>query len=951
MKHLLIAFVLSLTSLSESHAQFWAKDNGRFSIGDENAFAKLQVNANSSFSNPGIALLDSSATNTSGGILQFRSINYDDNHFNIQAKIGEFLYGQDSKLDFFWRDNLIMSIEGGSTPDHQLIYNPRNGIFRTGYLNTEPRGEYSVAMGYNNTASGYSSVALGGGSQAIGDNSMAVGGSIASGSNAAAFGLDNYASGPFSLAGGYQSSALELFSIALGDSAVASGVGSHAIGHKTLASGYASTATGSQTDATGLYSFTGGFATQATNTSSIAFGFVSQATGVSSSAFGYNTLAQGENAVAFNSITKALGQNSFTAGFDTKTTGWASSAFGDHTSANSYVSAVFGAYNDTIVTSTPDGWVDDDALFMIGNGLSNTERNNALAIYKDGNLVAKSYYMVNSNPGAIPLPVSGPGTRMMWIPEKSAFRVGTVSNDAWDQTNIGTWSLASGFSAKATQSYDIGMGYFAEATGGNSIAIGSGPKASGSSSVAIGESNIASGNWSLALGSSSVAGGTFSTSMGWHSQASGEISTSMGTASIARAYGSTAIGSYNDSLATSSPTSWVDTDPLFMIGNGTSEATRHNAFTLYKNGNLLAKHPTTVNTDPGTATLPVSGSGTRMMWIPEQSAFRVGTVTGDAWDASNIGPWSFASGMNTIASGNLSTAIGSSAIASGSTCIAIGTGAHASGYQTIALGHNTTASADWAFAAGDGSDATGVSSIALGKDNLASNGHSIALGIQTSATGLGSIAMGNGTEASGLNSTAMGNGTNASGDYSTAMGIGTYAPSDYGLSAGRSTIAKAHNATAIGAYNDTIAGSSATLWVETDPLFYIGNGSTILDRSNAMVVYKNGNTDINGYTRLGEATESAPKIKMKELPLSLTGSNYNSAVNIPHGLTAQKILSVSVMVEYEVGYFAPPEYSSSPNLRYSYYISPTEIVIQNNTPSGDCQICERFTKVLITYKE
>ena len=38
-------------------------------------------------------------------------------------------------------------------------------------------------------------------------------------------------------------------------------------------------------------------------------------------------------------------------------------------------------------------------------------------------------------------PVSGPGRRMMWYPEKAAFRVGQVDNDDWDRDNIGRYSL------------------------------------------------------------------------------------------------------------------------------------------------------------------------------------------------------------------------------------------------------------------------------------------------------------------------------------------------------------------------------------------------------------------------------------------------------------------------------------------------------------------------------
>jgi len=752
MKNLFFTLIMLLACISENHAQFWAKDNGRFGIGDENAYAKLQVNANSSFLNPGIALLDSSATNASGGILQFRSINYDDNHFNIQAKIGELASGVDSRFDFHFKENLLLSLKGSTIPNRYVLFDSYKGALRAGYVSEESMGDFSTALGYNNTASGTNSTALGGGNQAWGQNATALGGgSIAEGDYSTVIGNENHASGAFSLAVGRLSNAEEIYAVAMGDSTSASGASSVALGHKTHASALSSTATGYQTDASGLYSFSGGYYTQATNTSSTSFGFYSQATGVSATSLGYATLAAGENSIALNSVTKAFGNNALSSGYATKAYGWESSAFGNNTTTRSYVSAVFGAYNDTIATSVPDGWVSTDPLLMVGNGVSNTERNNAFTIYKNGNLLAKNPTTVETDPGVLPAPVSEPGTRMMWLPEKSAFRVGTVTNAVWNSVLIGTWSFASGFNSRAD----------------------------GIASTAMGAGCIAQGNTSTAMGLFSNALADYSTAIGYQAQASG--------------------------------------DKSIALGNSTN------------------------------------------------------------------------------ASGNYATSMGSVSIASGAVATAMGYNNEASGDHATAMGHSTNASG-----------------------NI-----SLSMGFNTNASGDGSMAMGWSSQAEGWMTAALGRGTHA----------------------------KAFTSTAIGSYNDEIAGSSKTLWVETDPIFYIGNGEMDSSPSNAMVVYKNGNTDINGYTRLGEAAESAPKIKMKELPLTLTGSTYNSFVSVPHGLTAQKILSVSVMVEWAVGYFAPPEYSASLNLRYNYYVSPTDIVIQNNTPSGDCLICERFTKILVTYKE
>ncbi|MBK8721436.1 MAG: hypothetical protein IPL95_03935 [Saprospiraceae bacterium] len=43
----------------------------------------------------------------------------------------------------------------------------------------------------------------------------------------------------------------------------------------------------------------------------------------------------------------------------------------------------------------------------------------------------------------------------------------------------------------------------------------------------------------------------------------------------------------------------------------------------------------------------------------------------------------------------------------------------------------------------------------------------------------------------------------------------------------------------------------------------IGNGINTYSLKNAMTVYKNGNTDLNGFVRIGEVSDGAPRIKTK----------------------------------------------------------------------------------------
>ncbi len=146
---------------------------------------------------------------------------------------------------------------------------------------------------------------------------------------------------------------------------------------------------------------------------------------------------------------------------------------------------------------------------------------------------------------------------------------------------------------------------------------------------------------------------------------------------------------------------------------------------------------------PATAgNIPVSGVGRRLLWYADKAAFRAGYVSGNNWDKTFVGNYSFAAGYDTKASGISSTASGYITTASGS--------------ASIAMGINTTASGDF--------------STALGSNTIASGSTSISIGHFTDASGDNSTALGYNTTASGSASIAMGINTTASGDYSTAIG-------------------------------------------------------------------------------------------------------------------------------------------------------------------------------------
>lgn len=227
---------------------------------------------------------------------------------------------------------------------------------------------------------------------------------------------------------------------------------------------------------------------------------------------------------------------------------------------------------------------------------------------------------------------------------------------------------------------------------------------------------------------------------------------------------------------------------------------------------------------------PIQGGGRRMMWYADKAAFRAGYINGNQWDENNIGNFSLATGRLTIASGDASTAIGARTTASGLGATAMGVLTTASGDYSTSMGKYTNATGYAATAIGDSSLASGTISFASGFRSTASGYYSTAMGENTAATGNYSTAMGTETAASGISSTAMGNNTSALGGASTAMGVGI--------------LARGYAGTVIGMYNDPTMSPVEPFPSSITPLFVIGNGDDDANRSNALVVRKDGRVGI-----------------------------------------------------------------------------------------------------------
>lgn len=462
----------------------------------------------------------------------------------------------------------------------RMMWYADKAAFRAGYAdgtqwNQSQTGNYSFAAGKNSVASGETAIALGDSCRATVNNAVAIG----------------------------------HFSLASGSYSVAMGGGN-------TASGYASTALGAQTRSLANESFAAGYQSTASGNSAVAMGGGTQASGISAFAAGGNTVASGAY--------------SMSAGFTSTASGVGTVALGYGNYAKSYGGATLGMYNDNTDAASPSTINPGNRIFQIGNGTTDIARSNAMTVLQIGNVGIGTVtplarlHVVDSSvlfsaAGNVPgtpnsPPISDAGRRMMWYPDKSAFRVGYVTSSQWNQTNIGVHSVAMGYNTIASSNASTALGNTTTASGYSSTALGNNTDATGHSATAMGLSTIASGDFSTAMGYNSTALGNFSISMGYSANAIGDYSFAFGATSVsiaensmaigrytvasgiasmslgystkAKSFGGTVVGAFNDSSNAASSIGFDIANRIFQVGNGTAENARSNALTVLQSGNI-----------------------------------------------------------------------------------------------------------------------------------------------------------------------------------------------------------------------------------------------------------------------------------------------------------------------------------------------------------------------------
>ena len=586
-------------------------------------------------------------------------------------------------------------------------------------------------------------------------------------------------------------------------------------------------------------------------------------------------------------------------------------------------------------------WITTSSLGLLsGNGTANyllkytSATTTAISsIYDNGGLVGigmtTGAMALNVNGGVIAtggsetLNVSGAGTRMIWYPKKAAFRAGYVSGNNWDDFNIGSYSVAMGYNAIASNTYSVALGGSVYATGASAVAIGVNSTAAGSYAVALGSNNIASGwgstvfgvanissnNYSIAGGSNAVASGYASVAMGYSVTSSANYAIGMGRSIIAG-------GSYSAAFGRNVITGGT----YAAVGMGYNvTSTGQSSIAFGMDAISTGNQALAIGYDV-TASGSYSAALGRNMTVLGESSFGIG-LSSTAYTVTSSNVFSVMGGN--VGIGTTSPEfkldinddggiIARGTYGSGNDLTTAGAGtrmiwypkkaAFRAGYvygdnwdknnignYSSAFGYNSKANGNYAFAAGSTNLAGGTASVSLGYYNTASGNSSVAIGSATTASGTKSIALGSTfitggefnyqNEAWGTNSVAIGSSYSMStgsmafgignfsiGYLSLALGNGNVASGSYAMAFGNNNTASGDYSSALG-YNMTVTGNTS-FGISLD------SGGYDLNKDNTMAIM-GGNVGIgtvSPFSRLHITGDSSTSTSAM-LTLSSAGAN------------------------------------------------------------------------------
>jgi hypothetical protein len=600
----------------------------------------------------------------------------------------------------------------------------------------------------------------------------------------------------------------------VGDYSTALGYWSRAAGNYSQAFGYKAFAEGNYSTAIGKKAVAGVFHSKH---NAFALGNSTRATGEDSYAFGSAAVASGEKSFAFGSVaidslghalttpTTASGLYSTAIGMGAQATNTGSLAFGNSSASGGYGSLALGFYS-TVESAGNYG-------------------------------VAIGYYSRSKGTYAQAFGLKA----IAGAPGSMAF--GPYSSTGSEARNAGSF----GYSADALAPYSVAIGYNAQtpSTGIAAGSLGYNASASGPYSVAIGyyASTSPTASSAGAFGYNAIANGPTSVAIGSGAQTGADAvdAGSFGKGAIANGISSVAIGS---SATTGAAAKNAGSFGYTAAANAeNSVAVGYGAITTGTDASAFGKSANASGTaSMALGTTAVASGATSVSIGYSSDATNVFSVA-MGYDAQATGQYAMALGNNSIASNTSATALGYQSTASGTFSTALGYNSHAYGDKSLAIGSFYTYSYQLCFfnrlsggftcrnyTGSVPNQAKRAFSVAIGNGNTAEDG-GIALGSRNSSLSSGAVALGYQNVAD----TTYGF---AAGSFSASRGLNA-------IALGFNVTAEAANSLVVGAFNKQNTGYNRYQWVDTDPLFVIGNGDETT-QSDAMVVLKNGNVKFPG---------------------------------------------------------------------------------------------------------
>ncbi|WP_075343423.1 beta strand repeat-containing protein [Tenacibaculum agarivorans] len=622
--------------------------------------------------------------------------------------------------------------------------------------------------------------------------------------------------------------------------------------------------------------------------------------GVGSAAFGYqNIVADGFNGFSAGSSNTVRASNGVAFGDQNRVTGNYAFAQGEHLTSETRSQITLGHNNTPNVGTQANSNVlrhPEDRLFVIGNGTFDN-KSDALTILKNGNTTLNGTltidgdnvtgsgraYTLPAQDGAANQVMSTDGSgninwvdagtsgtfstvsnvtsnalgdiandnfvfgssqldnipnnttdnsRMFFNKNKGAFRVGFLSDNAeggadagqeWNDANVGSFSIA------------MGRGGLVKGTGGVSLGGSNTIESNTSNSMTLGQGNrIENMNNSYAIGNgnkliSASSNTLYAHVLGSDNTISAGNSYTLGNNLTTNRWGQMVLGFYNEATIPNA-VGFNDMDPFLVIGNGKTD-TRSNALVMLRNGNTTLNGQLTIDGDNKGAgagyTLPAQDGLANQVMSTDGS----GNVS---WiNVAAPGAFSTTANVTSNVSGNIATddfvfgnaTLDANGVANSGDEVRMyfdkSKGAFRVGNSTGNDGFddywNAVNVGDYSVAMGRGSVVQGIAATALGSYNGVGGENAFAAGYNNLASRFGSIALGTNNSVSGI--------------YAVGLGAGSQATS-YGQQT-------------IGLFSEGILGTHNS-YVATDALFVVGNGTGDGNRSNALVMRKNGNTTLNG---------------------------------------------------------------------------------------------------------